>query len=497
MKTFTLFNSGNIATFNPTAPTETRIFFDGSENEVEQALVSYIGRAQYNFDQKYYVTAAVRRDASSRFGPGLKSAIFPSLGLAWRTSKEPWFPQGGLINDLRFELSIGEVGNNSIGNYQYQGNVSADEGRANYVFGQVQAPGFTVTGLPNPFLSWETVKQTDVGVELSMLDSRVNVEATYYTSTTEDLLFDADLPRIAGIGSIISNIGEIRNEGIEFQVRTKPVVRDNLVWTLDFNISHNQTEVAQLGFDNTPIFQTRAGNGQDIVRTFTGGEIGNYYGLKLTGLFSPEDLADADTPRYPGAVVGGPNYVDGDGDGRLEIGEDYVDLGNPFPDFTYGLTSFVTYRDFSLRIVGNGEQGSLIYDLSREIELNTTGAFNVRREALNYYREGSTDYSIRTPSLANDNASQRYRTPTSAGVVDGSFFRISNVTLSYRLDRLFERLESIRGVTVSLGVQNLAVFSPFYGNPETGRASNSFERSINYNTYPSVRTFSFGLNVNL
>ena len=490
---FTLFNSGNIATFNPSDPTTTRIFFEGSEAVAEQALISYIGRAQYNFDQKYYLTAAVRRDASSRFGPGLTSAVFPSLALAWRTSKEPWFPKGGVVSDLRFELSVGEVGNNSIGNYQYQGNVGGVE----YVFGNVLAPGFTVTGLPNPFLSWETVRQTDVGVELGMLDNRVNVEATYYTSTTEDLLFNAELPDISGVGAIISNIGSIENRGVEVQVRTKPIIRDNLVWTFDFNITRNRNEVEQLGFENTPIFQTQAGNGQQVVRTFAGGPIGNYYGLQLTGLFTEEDLANADTPRYPGAVVGAPKYVDGDGDGRLEIGEDYVDLGNPFPDFNYGFTSFLTYRDFGLRIVANGEQGSLIYDLSREIELNTDGVFNVRREALDFYRPGDTDFSVRTPTVISDEASRRYRTPTSAGVYDGSFFAISNVTLSYKLDRLLESIESIRGLTLSLGVQNLAVFSPFYGNPQTGRASNAFERNINYNTYPSVRTYVLGLNVNL
>lgn len=490
---FPLFNSGNIATFNPNDPTTTRIFFSASESESEQALVSYIGRAQYNFDQKYYLTLAVRRDASSRFGPGLKAAVFPSLGLAWRTSSEPWFPQGGVMSNLRFELSIGEVGNNSIGNYQYQGNV----GGANYVFGSTLAPGFTVTGLPNPFLSWETVRQTDVGVELGLFKDRVSVEGTYYTSTTEDLLFNAELPAVGGISRIISNIGSIKNEGVEVQVRTKPVVKDNFVWTFDFNVSHNRNFVEQLGFENTPIFQTRAGNGEDVVRTFARGPIGNYYGLQLTGLFTEEDLANSDVPRYPGAVVGAPKYVDGDGDGKLEFGEDYVEIGNPFPDFNYGFTSFITWGDFNLRIVAYGEQGSQILDLSREIELNTSGAFNVRREALNYFREGSTDFSIRTPTLASDAASQRYRTPTSAGIYDGSFFRISNVTLSYRLDRLLQSVPSIRGVTASVGVQNLAVFSPFYGNPETGRQSGAFERNVNYNTYPSTRTFVFGLNVNL
>lgn len=491
---FTLFNNNNIENSLPTDPENTRIFFDGNEQVGEQALVSYIGRAQYNFDQRYYLTGSIRRDASSRFGPGRESAIFPAIALAWRPSRESWFPNNSIISDLRFEVSVGETGNNNIGDYQYQGVV----GRANYILGESLTPGFTVTGLPNLLLGWETVTQTDIGVELGLFENRVNVEATYYTTNTEDLLFrDTPLPRISGFGSIATNVGEIENRGVEFQVRTKPVVKDDFVWTFDFNVSVNRNEVKALGFGNTPIFNVRAGNGTTITRTIVGQPVGQYYGLQILGLFTPEQLAESGTPRYPGAVPGAPNYVDGDGDGILESQDDYVFLGDPFPDFIYGLTSFVTWKDLSLRVVGNGEQGSLIYDLAREIELNTDGVFNMRREVLDRYRPGSNDFTLRTPTTVTPQSSQRYRWPNSLSVVDGSFFRISNITLAYRLDRLLESVPAIRGASLSFAVQNAFVFSPFRGNPETGRASGALERSINYNTYPSVRTFTVGLNANL
>ena len=489
---FPLFNSGNIATFNPTNPDETRIFFNSNEAFAEQALVSYIGSLKYNFQQKYYVTANVRRDASSRFGPGLKSAIFPSLAVAWRVSKEPWFPTG-VVNDLRFEISVGETGNNRIGNYEYQGDIGGQE----YVLGGALARGFSVTDLPNPLLAWEQIEQTDIGVELGLLQDKINIEATYYRQTTNDLLFRAQLPGISGFPDVRSNIGSIRNTGVEFQIRTKPVVRDNLVWTVDANISHNKNEILQLGFDNTPIFQTRAGNGTQIVRSFTGRPVGDYYGLQIIGLFTEEDLANSDIPRYPGAVPGSPRYVDGDGDGELEVADDYVFLGNPFPDFNYGLTSFLTYRNFGLRIVGYGEQGGLIFDLAREIELNTDGVFNVRSEVMDRFRPGDTDFSLRVPTTESPASSQRFRTPSSESVIDGSFFKISNVTLSYKFDELLQSVPTIRGLTASFSIQNALVFSAFNGNPEIGRASNAFERNINYNTYPSTRTFSFGLNFNL
>ncbi len=487
---FSLFNSGNIATFNPANPEETRIFFNSNESISEQALVSYIGSLKYNYDQKYYVTVNVRRDASSRFGSGLQAAVFPSLGLAWRTSKEPWFPVGGVVSNLRFELSIGETGNNRIGNYEYQGRIGGQE----YILGNTLARGFSVTDLPNPFLAWEQIQQTDIGIEVGLFADRVNVEATYYRSTTNDLLFDTPLPGIAGFNTIRSNIGSIRNTGIEVQLSTKPVVTDNLVWTLDANFSRNVNEILQFGLENTPIFQTRAGNGTQIIRSIPGQAVGGYYGLQLTGLFTQEQLDNGDIPRYPGAVPGSPNYVDGDGDGQLENEEDFVFLGSPFPDFNYGITSFLSYRDLSLRIIGYGEQGGLIYDLASEIELNTDGVFNVRSSVLDRFRPGDTDFSLRVPTTQTAQSSQRYRGGTSAQVIDGSFFKISNVTLSYKLDRLLERVEAIRGLTASFTIQNALVFSKFNGNPEIGRASNAFERNVNYNTYPSTRTFAFGLN---
>ncbi|OAV44648.1 SusC/RagA family TonB-linked outer membrane protein [Lewinella sp. 4G2] len=490
---FDIFNSGNIARFNPNDPTETRIFFSAGESESEQALISHVSRVQYNYKSKYYATANLRRDASSRFGPGLRAAYFPAGALAWRASNEPWFPKG-IFSNLRFELSVGETGNNRIGNYQFQGNV----GRANYVLGNVQADGFTITSLPNPLLKWETQRQIDLGVEMGFLQDRYKLEVTFYEGNTIDLLFSQRLPIYSGFGNIISNNGDILNRGVEFQLSAKPVVKDDFVWTVNANLSVNRTTVGRLGEDNTPIILTTAGNGTQVSRTFGNGPVGNYYGLNLLGLYTQEMLDDPSVPRYNNAVVGSPFYEDGDGDGRLEIAEDYVDLGNPFPDFNYGFNSFITYKDLGVRIVGYGEQGSLIYDLSREIELNTDGVFNVRDEVFDRFRPGDTDFSVRAPIITqNGEPSRRYRTPTSAGVYNGSFFRISNITLSYKLNRLFNNIDAIRGATASFAIQNVFVISPFYGNPEAGRNSGAFERNINYNTYPSVRSFTFGLNVNL
>ncbi len=492
---FELFNTNNVFQFNPEDLNNPnidtplpRFYVNGNEEVRQRALIGLVGRLTYDYDKRYYVTASVRRDASSRFSADRRNAIFPALGLAWRASKESWFPKSNILTNLRFELSVGETGSQQVDETFYQGNV----GRDDYVFGGLEAQGFQVNRLPNAQLQWETIKQTDIGIDIGLWKDRVSIEAVAYRSRNTDLLFGNPLPQVTGFGSQISNLGEILNEGLELTINTRPIVRENLVWNLSVNGATNRNEIVQIGTANAPIFLTPAGNGARISRTFVGGPVGTYYGLQLLGLYTPEMIDDPEVPKYPGAVVGAPFYVDGDGDGVLEIAEDYVPLGNPLPDFTFGFSSFLSYKNWGLRIQGNGEVGGLIFDLRREIELNTDGVFNIRREVLDRYRFGSTDYSLRTPTTITASPSQRYRTPTSAGVVNGTFLRIGNIKLEYNFRDILKKQNFITGLTAYASVQNAFVFSDFRGNPEVKRAGNPFERNIAYSSYPIARTFTFG-----
>ncbi|WP_026232096.1 SusC/RagA family TonB-linked outer membrane protein [Neolewinella persica] len=497
---FQLFNSNNVFQFNPedlnnpTLDTPLpRFYINGNEERRERTLIGIIGRLTYDFDKKYYVTASVRRDASSRFSAARRNAIFPALGLAWRASNEPWFPKSNILSNLRFELSVGETGSQQVDESFYQGAVS----RNDYTFGGLNAVGFQVNRLPNNNLQWETIKQTDIGIDLGFFKDRLNVKTVFYRARNTDLLFGNPLPDITGFDSQISNLGEIKNEGIEVSIDAKPIVKSDFVWRLSANVSTNRNEIVQIGTENVPIFQTPAGNGARISRTFVGGPVGQYYGLQLLGLYTPEMIDDPNVPKYPGAVVGAPFYLDGDGDGNLEVAEDYVFLGNPLPDLNYGFSSFVTWKNWGLRINANGEVGGLIFDLRREIELNTDGVFNVRREVLNRYRPGSDDFSLRAPTTVTASPSQRYRTPTSAGVVDGTFLKISNIKLEYSFADLVSKKEFLNGLMVYGSVQNALVFSKFRGNPEVKRAGNPFERNVAYSSYPITRTFTLGFAMQL
>ncbi|WP_173021372.1 SusC/RagA family TonB-linked outer membrane protein [Lewinella sp. W8] len=497
---FQLFNTNNVWLINPEDlqnPTIedpiNRYYINGNEEVRQRALIGIIGRVRYDFDDRYAITGSVRRDASSRFSPDRRNAIFPAIGLGWRASNEPWFPKSGIINNLRFELSVGQTGSQQVDESFYQGQV----GRNDYVFGGQNAVGFQVNRLPNAQLQWETIKQIDFGVDIGLFNDRMDIEATVYRARNTDLLFGNPQPQVSGFGVQISNRGEIKNEGIELSIGGTPIRKSDFVLQFKVNGAVNRNEIVQIGTANAPIFLTPGGNGVRVSRTFVGGPVGQYYGLQLLGLYTPEMIADPEVPKYSGATVGSPFYLDGDGDGRLEVGEDYVFLGNPLPDLTYGFSTFVTYKDWKLRINANGELGGLIYDLRREIELNTDGVFNMRREVLNRYRFGSEDYSLRAPTTTTAASSQRYRTPTSAGVVSGDFLRISNITLSYDFRELLKRQNLLKTLTVSLGVQNALILSEFQGNPEVKRQGNPFERNIAYSSYPITRTFTFGLKTSL
>ena len=499
---FPFFNSGNVPTSDPNDPlNQTQIFFGASEGKGQQSLLSYLARAQYNFDKRYYLTATIRRDGSSRFGPDVKYGTFPSVGAAWRISKESWFPTSELISNLRFEAGFGYSGNNRIGNYAWQGRI----GRADYVIGGQRVQGNALNNIPNPSLGWEDTEQFDIGVDIGLLGDRLNLEIDYYRAVTNDLLASLPLPRVTGFGGVFANLGSVENRGVEINVNAQPVVTNDFVWNVGANVSVNRNKVLQIGDEDIPIFGARSGNGTNASITEVGQPVGQFIGLKVIGLLTPEDLDDPEVAKYPGAVVGSPKILDVDGDGTINRFNDRTFLGDPFAKFTFGLNTFLSWKNLSLRVTGVGGIGGKILDLNREILLNTDdgsgdllGVFNVRREVQDRYRFGSDDFSIRYPSTLTAASSQHYRWPTSEGVKDADYLRVNNVKLSYRLNTVFENIESLTGGEVYFSIQNAALITNYNGNPEIRRLSGGpLDRNVNYSSYPSARTYTLGFSLQL
>jgi TonB-dependent starch-binding outer membrane protein SusC len=359
--------------------------------------------------------------------------------------------------------------------------------------------------LPNPFLKWEETNQLDIGLDLGLFKDKLNLEIDYYVSKTNDLLFSTTIPAVTGFGNRISNLGDIENRGYEFTTSYQAFVSKNFSWNIKANIGVNRNKVLKIGEYDRPILSIPAGNGTNAGITQVGGPIGMFRGLKVLGLYTQQMIDDPSVPKYAGAVVGAPFFEDFDKNGVLDRNLDIQIVGNPWPDFTYGMTNTFIYKGFNLRIITLGEQGSSILDLTREFMQNTDrgsgnylGVFNLDKQVLDRWRPGDTDFGIRPPTTFNAASSQRWRWPGSAGVIDGSFFKIGNITLTYSLGKLLKNIKGIRNANAGVTVQNVHYFKHFYANPEARRAAGGLlERNVYYSGYPVPRTYSFNFSVSL
>ncbi|MEO9869406.1 SusC/RagA family TonB-linked outer membrane protein [Ekhidna sp.] len=483
-------SSGNVNTENVNN-------FTGGTGATQNRLISYLGRVNYVFDDRYYFTASGRVDGSSKFGKSERYGFFPSAAAAWRISNESfWSGLKSIFSDVKVEVAYGFSGSNSgIGNFAAQGNV----GQVNYVFGSGSeiglAPGSVVNGLPNDQVIWEETEEFDIGLDIGLLENRIYLSLDYYNMRTIDFLTNIPVPVTTGFGSIPGNAGQFSNRGIEIELNTSDLIKlGRFSYDINLNFTRNVNEVEKLA--NEQLLRGAAGNGSSFTITRAGLPIGNYRGLKITGLYTQEEIDDPDVLKYPGAVVGSIKYVDGDGDGQLEDEEDYLILGNPLPDFYYGMTHRFAYRNFDLTILMNGEVGSQIFDISKQSTENLDGVFNLLTEIENRFRPGDDPSTKTIPTTVS--ATGKWRIPNSDSVKDNDFLAVTNITLGYTFSpndwatKVFNRLR------VYSSVQNpFFIYKEFeLGHPETARVGdNTLVRNVFQGSFPIARTYTLGLNV--
>lgn len=475
--------------------------FTGFEDFGQNRLLSLIGRVNYTLANKYIMNFSVRRDGSSRFGRDVQYGTFPAGSVAWRLSEEPFL--SGLksrgIDEIRLEAGYGITGNNSITSYGHLGQVA----NASYIFSGTTVLGNTLSVLPNPTVTWEESKQFDLGLNASLFNRRVNVAFNAYQQITEGLLAGIPLSWITGFGSVVGNQqSRIRNRGFELQLDLVPVrnSRLGLVWNTGLNISAYRNKILEY-YDPRGFFSGFAANGTAIAVSAPGQPIGMYRGYKITGLFTAAEIADANVPKYTGAREGSLKWVDGDGDGKLEIEEDYVILGSPHPDLMFGWNNTVNYKGFTLRAIFAGQFGGLIYDLRREIMWNVDGNFNIDRQMLDRWRPGDDPTAKKFPTtISNTGSTTRYvRFPSDNKLYDGTYIALKNVTLSYNVGQLLkrEKLAFAQAAEVYASVRNAFYLASYkYGNPEIRRSNEGGAvRSVNYGSYPISRTLTLGVNL--
>lgn len=458
-------------------------------------LISYLARAMYNYDNRYYLTASVRVDGSSKFPTGSKYATFPAVSGAWRITGEPFMQDQELFSNLKFRAGWGRVGNQNIDSNAYMTLIN----NADYVFGGDRNLGTNVGSVGNPNLKWETVEDINVGIDMGLLNGRLNITADWFQKKSTDMLLKKENLLILGYdnwnGQRWVNIGKMKATGWEFSANWNDKVND-FGYELGINLSSVKNKTEKL-VTNSPLL-SGSFNGDFITRTEEGEEVSRFYGYVADGIFQNQTEINAHTSEkgdklQPNAVPGDIRFKDLNNDGVLDE-KDKKYIGNAFPDLMIGFNTHFTYKNWDLVASFYGTIGNDIYNKTMEM-YSGTGGSNVYAGTFDkaWHGEGTSND---IPRLSVNDANNNYKRVSSFFVEDGSYFRCKLLQIGYTLPKSFSRYV---GVRVSLSAQNLFTITNYSGmDPERAALSGKdgiIETGIDGVGYPNPRTFLVGLNL--
>ncbi|MDR6783820.1 TonB-linked SusC/RagA family outer membrane protein [Pedobacter africanus] len=465
----------------------------------QSTLISFLGRANYNYDDRYLLTFSYRQDGSSKFGKDNKWAGFSSAAAAWRVSNEAFMKDLKVINDLKLRLSYGQTGNQGIGSYASLAKLSV----YNYVFGGAVQTGLAndlYSGPPNEKLKWETTTSYNAGLDLSMFNKRFNLQVDLYKKITDDLLQNLIIPSSTGFPTKLVNSGSIENKGLEVTLGGIVLKNKDFEWNSSFNIAFNRNKILSLSPDVTEQYGRNISTGDAPFIQTVGKPIGALYGYVEDGYYDNEAEVRSD-PAYSGQgtaiilrTIGEIKYKNLDND-RTNISQtDRTFIGNVNPDYTFGFTNNFRYKRFDLSVFINGVQGNDIINMNTRFNGNLGTNKNITQETLDgAWAEGSDNTNATGPKVMrqffrNQLFSRRF-------VEDGSFVRIKNVTCSYQLPLNSKIINSLR---VSLAVSNLYTFTNYSGyDPEINSyGDNPALFGVDLGGYPNARTYHLSLRCN-
>lgn len=441
------------------------------------AIMSYLGRLSYNYDSKYLATINMRADGSSKLAPSGRWGYFPSVSAAWRISSEPFMAGFNWMNDLKLRAGWGQTGNqDGLGDYAYL---------ERYDFNRIEwwkpgqgdaVPTYSQVSLSSSDLTWETTTQTNIGLDATMFQNRLTFNIDYYFKRTRDMLMWVTLPAgSAAVSSIQRNEGEMTNKGIEFSVSSKNLTGD-FKWNTDFNISHNKNMLVSLDFKQV-YYDARVTDilSDFAVKNMPGRPLGGFWGYESEGV-DPE--------------TGELMYVDKNNDGFINA-SDRGYIGDPNPDFTYGMTNYFSFKNFNLSVLLQGTYGNDIFNVSRIESEGMYDAKNQSKRILERWRRPGMISTI--PKAGYDMKISSYF------VEDGSYLRIKDITLSYDFSMNWMKKLGITRLQPYATVTNLFTFTKYLGfDPEVNQWGNSGNvQGMDYGTYPQTRSFIFGVNVDI
>lgn len=454
--------------------------FSVESGESSWSLLAYFARMNYAFKDKYLLSATYRREGSSRFGSNNRWGNFPAVSLGWRVSDEFFLKNVNWLNDLKLRASFGITGNNNIGNYPSLSTLAAE----NYVLGGTFRPGKVLNSLANPQLGWEESNQFNYGLDLTILTSLV-FTAEYYKKTTENMLLPVNIPVISGFESTFTNIGKVQNTGFEFALGYQKQVTDDLTLRGNFNISFNDNEVLEIDGDNDEIRNGGLYGATNISRV--GRSIGMLHGYRNLGVFRTVEQINA-SPTQDGAIPGSFIYFDANGDGEISYDTtDWVEIGNPHPEFIWAFTLGADYKAFDFNAVLTGAEN---YDVYRDIEastLNLDGVFNVDVRAKERFRSADNPGNGRVPTT---NFWKWERESNSFYIHDASHMWIRSVSLGYTLPLKSDELLS--NARIYINADNLYLFSDFPGGNPQVSTTGGINPGRDGSAYPVPRTVTLG-----
>lgn len=454
-----------------------KIAWDNTGSGASQwRIMSYFGRASYNFDSKYLVTANIRADGSSKLHPDHRWGVFPSFSVAWRLSSEKFMKDYTWIDDLKLRAGWGQTGNQSgIGDYSYLQTYTIN--RVDWTqSGQENAvPGITAANKRSADLTWETTTQTNVGLDLSLWSGRLIFNADYYYKRTTDMLMNVSVPATGGTvaTNILRNEGEMTNKGFEFSLSSRNLQGD-FSWNTDFNISFNRNKLTKLSLQKVyTTAQTSEFIKEDVVRNEPGRSLGGFYGYISDGV-DPE--------------TGELMYRDLNGDHKIST-SDRTYIGDPNPDFVYGMTNTFSYKGFNLSVFVQGSYGNDVYNASR---IETEGMYDGKNQSTRVLKRWKIPGQITdVPKAGFDLKNSTYF------VEDGSYLRLKDVTLSYNFSGKLLKKWGITRLQPYFTATNLLTWTNYSGmDPEVNQWGNSGSvQGIDWGTYPHSKTYTLGVNV--
>lgn len=528
---------GSIVTKKDFSSNDIQVLSEGNDETSQTSgwkdaasLASYFGRFNYGFDNKYLFTLTLRADGSSKFGPNNKWGYFPSGSFAWRISSENFMKNIEAIYDLKLRVGYGEVGNQAIANYLYGSSLLT----LNTPFGT----GYRLEKISNPDLKWEATKQFNAGIDLSLFQGRIDFTVDVYQKQTSDMLLQLSIPSYLGgtsyddISAPFANVGRMENKGVDLSLTSRNITGRKFNWTTALTFSKNKNQVLELDDDSRIYWRNLYwySEFQTATRTSVGNPIGMFYGYQMEGLFTDKDdilnhavqvsdgIITTENPygqnlvnKTQGVWIGDVKFKDINGDGQITT-EDQTIIGDPNPDFVFGLNNEFNYGPFGLTIYINGAYGGDVLNYSRVVIEGQTSVFNNQastvsdRANIGLYDENGSDedpdnvYLVNTgteiprPTTTDNNGNNRM---SDRFIEDGSYLRLQNVRFSYTLPASFTTKYRVQRLRLYVNAQNLYTFTKYSGyDPEIGAFNQDpLLQNVDMGRYPSPRLITFGVDV--